>query len=182
MTTVLRMPFGGAVSALERAAGVSTVPALRPGDVLLYSGTGLFSALIRIKTWSRFSHVEVYDCVGHAVASRDGIGVGLYPFRHRDLAMVLRPREPFALEGARAWFRSVNGQGYDWLGLTCFFIARWQGRDNCRMFCSEFACRYLRAGGLEPFHQDYDADAVSPGMFAASPAFDRIWPRERTAA
>ena len=52
--------------------------ALRSGDCLLYRATGLFGWLISIKTWSVVSHCEGYVGNGKAVASRDGVGVGLY--------------------------------------------------------------------------------------------------------
>ena len=49
---------------------MNNVPALHIGDLLLYSGSGMFSKLIRIKTWSRYSHCEVVDGFGLSVASR----------------------------------------------------------------------------------------------------------------
>lgn len=151
------------------------IPTLRPGDVLLYSGRSVFSWLIRIKTWSRYSHVEICDGYGFSVASRDGIGVGRYPHRAEQLAMVLRPHRPFNVHVARAWFRAVDGQRYDWLGLLSFTFAEWQGKSNGRMFCSEFATRYLRAGGIDPFNA-YDADGIAPGEFCKSAALEVIWP------
>src|SRR3712207_7174694 len=51
---------------------------------------------------------------------------------------------------------SVVGQKYDWFGLLAFTSARFQGQENGRMFCSEFATRYLRAGNVDPFN-GYDA-------------------------
>lgn len=153
-------------------------PTLRPGDVLLYTGEGLFSIVIRVKTWSRYSHIEIYDGSNVSVASRDGIGVGRYPVRYGQLTMVLRPRAPFNLEQARAWFTTVDGQGYDWIGLTSFTIARWQGRQNDRQFCSEFATRYLRAGGIDPFNE-YDADGIAPGEFPKSSTLAVIWPERK---
>ena len=148
---------------------------LKPGDVMLYRGTGVFSALIRFKTWSKYSHCEVYEGEGGVVASRDSIGVGRYPFRHEGLSLVVRPKQAFDATTATAWFETVNGQGYDWLGLMAFFVAKWQGRENGRMFCSEMAVRFLRAGGVEPFSPEADADAISPGEFAKSSAFTRFW-------
>lgn len=150
------------------------IPELRAGDVLLYRGRGLFARLIQIKTWSRYSHVEVSDGYGYSVASRDGLGVARYIHRSDGLAMVLRPRHWFDANAARAWFATVDGQDYDWLGLLSFTCAEWQGRQNGRMFCSEFATRYLRAGGIDPFN-DYDADGIAPGEFIKSPALRILW-------
>lgn len=151
-----------------------TAPPLEPGDVLLYRGDGVFSRLIQMKTWSRVSHCEAYVGEGASVASRDGIGVGCYPLRTAGLAAVLRPIAPFDRAAALAWFHTVDGQGYDWVGLLAFFAARWQGRENRRMFCSEFLTRFQRAGGIEPFTPDTDADAIAPGEFLKSGAYRRV--------
>jgi len=163
-----------------------------PGDLLLYSGRNLFDRYIQIKTWSRISHCEIYDDYGVSVAARPGEGVSRYttraPYR------VLRLRVPFDLEAGRRWFQSVDGQGYDWIGLTAFMAAKWQGRSNGKQFCSEFATRWYRhaigattfhpdaqrgdaralaALGLDPFN-GYDADGVAPGEFLKSPLFEVI--------
>lgn len=153
---------------------MTPIPRLRPADVLLYRGGGIFSAIIRVKTWSHYSHCEVNDGRGVSVASRDGKGVGRYAHRADGLSVVLRPYADFRLEAARAWFETVDGQGYDWLGLLAFSSAKLQGKDNGRMFCSEFTTRYLRAGGIDPF-RGYDADGIAPGEFVKSPIFDCIW-------
>lgn len=144
------------------------------GDVLVYRGNGWFSRLIQIKTWSRYSHVEIYDGRMKSVASRDGVGVGRYDVRLDGLAVVLRPIGPFNYRRARVWFTAVDGQPYDWLGLLNFGFAKRQGTENGRMFCSEFATRYLRAGGLDPFN-GYDADGIAPSEFVKSLAFTHVW-------
>lgn len=151
-----------------------TAPDLRLGDVLLYSGSGLFSRLIQIKTWSRISHCEVYDGNGFSVASRDGIGVGRYPVRLDGLRVVLRPKVHLEARKARTWFKTVDGQPYDWWGLLAFTSVKEQGKQNFAMFCSEFATHYLRAGGIDPFN-NYDADGIAPGEFLKSPVFERAW-------
>lgn len=154
---------------------------LRVGDCLLYGGTGFFSWLIRTKTWSRYSHIEVYDGSGQSLASRDGIGVGRYPFRAEGLLRVRRPIGAYNRHAARAWFKTVDGQGYDWVGLLSFMAAAWQGRENQQMFCSEFALRLYRAGGIEPFTARTDADAVAPAQFDISGVFADVWSEEHAA-
>lgn len=146
---------------------------LRPGDVLLYRGTSVWSALIRIKTWSDVSHCELYvgGARGQTWASRDGQGVGTYPLRRDRLVAVLRPLA-WDLERARVFHRSCLGQGYDWWGLMRFFTLGQPTLD--KQFCSEYVTRLLRAGGVEPFARDYDADRVSPGMFLVSSELDRV--------
>lgn len=161
---------------------------LQPGDVLLYSGTGLVSRLIQLKTWSRYSHCEVYDRQRTSVASRDGIGVGRYLLRLEGLRVVLRPRVTslgmLTIDGhtigldmstARAWFDLVNGQKYDWVGLLGFLGTRFQGKSaDDKMFCSEFATRFLRKAGFDPFN-GYDADGIAPSEFAKNSEFDVVW-------
>ncbi|MEZ5421122.1 MAG: hypothetical protein R2708_27810 [Vicinamibacterales bacterium] len=164
---------------------------LAPGDCLLYGGRGFFNRVIQVKTWSRYSHVEIYDGDGWSLASRNGIGVARYPVRTDDLLTVLRLRTPFEMAGIRAYFRESDGQGYDWWGLLAFTSARWQGRDNGKQFCSEAAARAYRRGigaacahpsaqqghasalaalGLDPWN-GYDADGLAPGEFPKSAAF-----------
>jgi hypothetical protein len=148
---------------------------IRSGDVLCYRSRGVLSRLIQIKTWSVVSHCEGYVGGGRSVAARDGLGVANYPLRLEGLYAVVRPCASFNLGSAMAWFDTVDGQEYDWLGLTAFFIARLQGRENQKMFCSEFLTRWQRHGGIQPFADGYDADAVSPGMFLSSPAYRVVW-------
>lgn len=165
---------------MARGIGVAAVmePNLRPGDVLLYSGGGLFSRLIQMKTWSRYSHCEVYDGDGFSMASRDGIGVGRYFLRIDGLRVILRPLPKFDADAAREWFACVNGQPYDWFGLLSFFSAKRQGRRKWKMFCSEFAVRYLRAGGVEPFNKAADADGIAPGELLKSSTLIVVWKAE----
>jgi hypothetical protein len=148
---------------------------LKPGDCLLYAPKGFFGWVISIKTWNQVAHCEVYIGNGKSVASRDGIGVGEYDLRTSELKHVMRPNQPFELRLAYDWFaRKARGQGYDWLGLLRF---AWRSRvvperfDN-KQFCSEFAARFYRAGGLDPFN-GADADAIAPFQFAVSPYLDK---------
>lgn len=168
---------------------------LRPGDVLLYGGGGFFDRIIRVKTWSHFSHAEVFDGHDHegaprSLAARNGIGVNRYLLRDHDLRAVYRPKLALDLPTGRAWFeRDARHQPYDWWGLLAFTSASLQGRENNRMFCSEFAARYLRVciaaatfgtigtrrirdlladHDLDPWNGK-DADAISPRDMSVSP-------------
>lgn len=161
---------------------------LQPGDVLLYGGSGLFNRIIQVKTWSRYSHVEIYDGRGESLASRNGIGVGRYPSRLDDCLAIYRLRVPFSVNAGRGYFVECEGEPYDWWGLLAFTSAKWQGKENRKQFCSEFAARYLRraiggmtihpearkgsarslaALGLDPWN-GYDADGLAPGEFTKS--------------
>jgi hypothetical protein len=156
---------------------MATRPTLQPGDCLLYSRLGsLFGAIIAIKTWSKYTHVEIMCQVDTTVASRDGLGVGMYHIREDGLARILRPNARVNMQDALYWFYTqANGQRYDWLGLLNFYTAQHRGRDNHRQFCSEFATRFYRQGGFDPFAADLDADCVPPSYFAVSPEFTTIW-------
>ena len=143
---------------------------LRRGDCLLYLPKGVFGAIIKLKSWNNVGHVEVYTGEGKSVASRDGQGVGLYPWRDTDIAYVLRPTYPLDWTGFWRWFKTVNGQGYDWLGLLRFTWFKSIGTgDNDKMFCSEFATRAYRALCAHVFNDYQDADAVAPAQFLLSP-------------
>lgn len=146
---------------------------LRPGDALLYQGRSLFSWAIRIKTWAPVSHVAVYMGQGVVYESKEPNGVRSYPFEREHLYAVLRPSEPFDAAKATAYHNTVVGQKYDVWGLFRFFCLGRQSTD--KQFCSEYATRLYRAGGIFPFNQDYDADLVSPGMFLSSPHFTELW-------
>jgi len=154
-------------------------PKLEPGDVLVFNRSGAFNWIIRVKTWSRFSHVEVAINDAEVFASRNGDGVGVYRVQPDGLAMVLRPTVPFDVDAALKWarFSNVLGQGYDLLGLLNFTYARLASRENGKMFCSEAATRFLRQGGLDPFPR-IDADTISPRDFTICPLFIPIWRSE----
>lgn len=154
-------------------------PVLQPGDVLLFSRGGLFNWIIKTKTWSHVSHCEgvaLTNCGLRAIASRNGKGCAVYPLDYKGLAFVLRPTVPFDNKSALDWFyrERIWQQGYDWIGLVSFTSAKWQGRENGKMFCSEFLTRWLRKGGIDPFN-GYDADGIAPGEFCKSPMFRTIW-------
>lgn len=146
---------------------------LQPGDLLCYPPTGLIGHLIVFKTWSRppISHVEVYLGNGRSAAAR-GDGVNIYRLRS-DYSLVMRPRKAFNVGAAREWLETVRGQKYDYFGLFSVFIATRQGAQD-KMYCSELATRLYRAGGLEPFHEEFDADRAAPATFLASWAFERV--------
>lgn len=146
---------------------------LQPGDVLLYGATGLVGWIISIKTWHPVAHCEIYIGQGESVASRNGIGVGRYPMREAELVRVRRPTLPVDLQEAMRWFATVNGEGYDWLGLLRFAKPSGHGSAT-KMFCSEFATRFYRAGGFAPFG-DEDADAIAPCEFDSNSQFRLLW-------
>lgn len=151
------------------------LPQLFPGDHLLYNTRGdLADWIVRVKTWSKVAHIEVYAGDGMSMAARRN-GVNLYPFRPEGLRFVLRPRFAWYEVRAKDWFKtSAQGQKYDWLGLLCFTLAVAQGSPG-RMFCSEFARNLCRAACCPAFADDWPGDLTSPGMFLSSPAFTKVY-------
>lgn len=148
---------------------------LRPGDCLLYRPAGVWSTLIAVKTWHWVSHCEAYIGDFKSVASRDGKGVGHYDLRVQGLNLVCRPKTPVDIDAAWDWFLTVDGQPYDWAGLSRFLLAgRAPFGNNGKMFCSEFLTRFYRAGGYDPFNEYLDADAVAPCNFLYSNLFEQF--------
>jgi hypothetical protein len=148
---------------------------LRAGDTMLYFSRDAVDWAIAIKTWTKLAHVEIYVGNGMSVASRNGVGVGLYPVRWPGLAVVRRSKVSPNLVAAQRWFNlTANGQKYDWLGLLCFTLAVKQGAPD-RMFCSEFWTRWMRHAGVEPFNPTWDADRTPPSFCYVSGALETIW-------
>jgi hypothetical protein len=150
------------------------VSRLAPGDLLLYDSPGLIPFLIKSRTWSRYSHVEVYMGEGIAYASRAHTGVRSYPLRLSGLAAVFRPTEPFDAHLATLWHNTCAvGRPYDWKGLFRYFRRGRQSEDA--YFCSEYALPLLRAGGAALFAGSYPYDLVPPGHILSSPHGLVVW-------
>lgn len=144
---------------------------LKPGDVLLYKSNGLFPWAIRVKTWSEVNHTETYLGNGLSAASREGSGVDTYKTRLKGLLYVCRPATLFDFQFGVDWHETVKGQGYDYLGLMVFFLARKSGHNN-KMFCSEHTTRMANMMGIYPFGHRFDCDRVPPAYFLATIKYD----------
>jgi hypothetical protein len=145
---------------------------LQPFDILLYRPKkgSFFGTVIQFKTWHSISHCEMYVGDGKSVASREGIGVNVYPWRPSELTWVLRPTEPLDIAGFWKWFLTVKGQKYDWWGLRRFeWFSSIPSGNNAKMFCSEFLARACRALQAKVFGNIEDADAIAPFAFILSP-------------
>ena len=84
-----------------------------------------------------------------------------------------RPRTHVDLWAAEQWFRDVRGEGYDFKGLLCFWLAVREGSRR-KMFCSEFALRWYRHATVQPFNPAQDADRTSPRDFWLTNEFETI--------
>lgn len=159
------------------------LPELKAGDVLLYYDDILIDALIGFRTWSDVAHVEVYLGNGLSAASRNGIGVNVYPLRLLGLKYVRRPVETFNTEKAFTFARQMSGTPYGWLDLTEFYggLPKWAMRLLRKVFkkvgliCSQFGDLILRASDVQAFSEDYPAGKVSPRDFLVTAALKTIW-------
>jgi hypothetical protein len=163
---------------------------LEVGDSLLYYGqaapnnfknskSDLVSLAIAVKTGYWLSHIEIYAGEDMSFASRNWIGVDKYPLRMDGLVAVRRPRQGLDLIGSERWFKSTaRGQGYDFKGLLCFYLAANHGSQN-KMFCSEFALRFYRMGFFEPFNPEMDADRTAPCEFWKTGMMSTVWQKHQ---
>lgn len=141
---------------------------LKPADVLLYKPKGLFGWIIKFKTWHAISHVECYVGDGFSVASRDGIGVGKYPLRVNDLAVICRPIPTFDIPRAMRWFEMQKGTPYGWADLLQFAGFN---VDSTGIVCSPFITRFSRNGGMDPFNGE-SAEKIAPFQFELSNCYE----------
>jgi hypothetical protein len=142
--------------------------ALRPGDAILYKSKGFYGWLIALKTWHHVSHVEIYMGFGLSAASRDKIGVGLYPLRTSELEYVWRPHGIFDAPKALTYVNKHKGEPYGWLDLLAFVGLKTDGKG---IVCSPFATDVQRSGGIDPFNGE-DSRNIAPFQWLTSPAGD----------
>lgn len=140
--------------------------------ILAFSrGKGLWSAIIRWQTWSKYSHVAAVtpDAVYDAMPFK---GV-----RKRKFWSDISDIDFFVVTGAYRNLTAVNfiedqiGKGYDWFGVLRF-IPRWR-KSNNRWFCSELIYEAMRRAGLTML-RDIPASKVSPGLLSQSPYLTQI--------
>jgi uncharacterized protein YycO len=148
---------------------------LNPGDMLLYFEDDPVDFLIAVKTGKRIGHVEVYAGNGTTMASRNGIGVSVYPLRTSGVVCVRKPLGVFDFTAGLAWFNaSAKGQPYDWKGLATFTSLVNEGEEG-KMFCSEFAVNFYRACGYNPCNPSQPAYETSPRDLWVLGTFETKW-------
>ena len=154
---------------------------LQPGDMLVYSSQGLFGRAIKFKTSSEFTHVAVYIGDGRQREFKEGVGAQEVPLRPTNLVIVKRPYGTWDRRKSDQFWAEVKHQGYDYIGLFWSFYARKVGRNNDKMFCSEYYARdyAISVGAPLLFAEEVDADSVTPGNCAQSPSCWRVWPSKR---
>lgn len=161
--------------------GEFDISTLKPGDHLLYGKHDLFGWITSVKTWSPAVHVEEYIGNGASVASRNGLGVGVYRYRSSQLIGVLEPKQTINLEKAMVWFNDpwdkvsltgVKGRPYGFAQLLHFYNIRVKTHG---WICSQFIDYFDNAGDFFPFNGEFDGGAVDPGDYFESNGLNWKW-------
>jgi len=138
---------------------------LRPGMILLYEASSVFGYAISLFSGSRISHVEMYRGDGQSWASRDGLGVGVYPFRSANLALVLESPHPLNLARIAEGFEAKRGHRYDWATIKKFLTLGFTDSRTDAEVCSELITYLLRAGGLPTLFGNKEPEDIKPSDF-----------------
>lgn len=123
--------------------------------VLFSRNDKIGSRLIRLATWSDWSHVDLVRPNGTLIGATALHGVGLEDIDNRlaqasAAAIVAFPGDDVA---AIEWAYSQLEKPYDWLGVAGVGLHRdWMEDD--KWFCSESVGRALHEGGFSPFREN----------------------------
>lgn len=135
-----------------------------------YHGKGIWAALIRWFTRSKYAHMSVVFEDGTVYESVPGKGVikgklkstdGVTPFCYK---MGARPNS----EAARRFCEAELGTKYDYWGCICFILGIRQHRSETRYFCSEFGADASKAADVA-LQERVDSSVLSPDICAMSP-------------
>lgn len=141
----------------------------------LYRGTSLLSRMIRLRTWSEYSHAAWIEQTGSVVEAwkRKGVryssdvNTGHTPGTVIDLFDVPLTQEQ--MDVVRKFLAHQVGKKYDWRGVLHFITKRHEySRDQERWFCSELIFSAFKAAGVELLSR-VEPWKVSPAMLAMSP-------------
>jgi hypothetical protein len=160
------------------------IPAdLIPGDICLYATGGFVDKVIEIKEGSDVAHIEIFAGGGKSWASRNGIGVGLYPFRPDGLVCVRRPNPFFKLEAVESWFKDgIDGIPYGFgdilANIEDWDSGPWQTdlRQCDGVDCSHFAAALLEVGGCAQFDEHFPKNKITPRDSKLSKQSRQIYP------
>jgi len=144
------------------------IPPLQPGDILLYDSGSLVDWLIKFRTWSDVAHVEIYLDNYESTASRNGLGVDIYPVRYEGLRYIRRLQVPFDRIAARKFAIKMRGTPYGYGDLARFYLLNIPTKG---LICSQYGDLLLRAGSVVAFYEDYPPGAVSPRDYELIPNF-----------
>lgn len=149
-----------------------------PTVALLFSTTNSpFSWLIRLLTWSRWSHVSIIDgdeiIQAHAL---QGVVAASYQEAIEAASACEMVRIPCPDPGrVIAAARSQIGKGYDWAALFGFLFRRdWQ--DDAKWFCSELVAWSFQQAGCLLFRPDRIRRVTPEHIFMLPPAAEEVQP------
>ena len=139
--------------------------------VLLFSGDGLISKLIKWQTRSIFSHVGVLTDDGKVLEAIEGSGVRIRDWAEEDKRNTVQ----FTVDGLgqEGWEKTIAfmkaqiGKKYDWWAIIRFVSRRYMP-DNDHWFCSELVFTAVREGGVHLLRRIRPSE-VSPGGLSTSP-------------
>jgi uncharacterized protein YycO len=146
--------------------------------VLIHSGPGVVSRLIRLQTRSRWNHASLLFDDGTVIESREWKGVIETPVGRVLEAMWNEPLlrvsiyefvEPLTEEEkmrGRAFAEEQRGLPYDYLSVARFISRRCGGFDD-RWFCSELVGAACVAAG-RPLFRETQAWEIPPGWLPRS--------------
>lgn len=143
--------------------------------VLFSTTTSPFSWLIRLLTWSRWSHVSIVD--GDTIIQANALhGVIRTPLAEaigtaKRVELVRLPaRDPAAVISAAA---SQIGKPYDWTALLAWLLRRdWQEDDS--WFCSELVAWCFTKAGCGIFRADRLARVTPEHLWMLEPSDAKI--------
>lgn len=139
--------------------------------ILLFSGRGMISRLIRWQTNGRYSHAAIQLPNGEIIEAW-----------HNPARVRVRPPltdwsnvEAFEVEGMSAdqwedsvaWLRKQVGKKYDFGGVFRF-VTRWRKDQDEKWFCSELVFQAIKEGGVALLER-VGSSQVSPAVLAFSP-------------
>jgi hypothetical protein len=153
---------------------------LRPGDVILESGAGLLSRLIRVSDRGRFSHVILYLGANFIVeVTEDGVRI-MQALRVVTLDpqcyLVLRHPEIEKLPGKTdeiisfieqrlfASLMSELNKPYAWTGVLGTKLPFFRRRAH-EHFCSQLVAEAFQRIGVPIFSKEIPCDKVTPKLF-----------------
>jgi len=142
--------------------------------ILLYKGLSLMSRLIRVATWSEYSHAAWLDEDDGSVweAWRRGVRRAESPSAAHNAGT---PVEMYRVAGEgpaaraliRAFMRQQEGKPYDVPGILGFVFRRPMGASQDRWFCSELVFAAYEHAGISLLRSP--AYKVKPCDLAMSP-------------
>lgn len=128
------------------------------------------SPLIRLVTWSRFSHCDLVTQVGTLIGAVAFGGVKEYPLEERLAEATYWQRFEVDVDASavEAAARSQLGKGYDWYACIGIALHRdWRSDDD--WFCSEFLAWCFERAGRPLVNPMVYLNRVTPETLLRSP-------------